>query len=159
MIKRSELVLLTTIVTLGLTIGAGAYAQREDGILSLDSDGDGRVSRDEFRLPEKRRGAGMLTRADTDGDGIVTRAEVEAATSEQSDQRRDRMLQGFDGMDADGNGVVTPEELTGAAFSRVDGDGDGFVTQAEAESMRDARAARKKENKGKGKGKDRDSEA
>lgn len=157
MTRRSEFVLLTTIVTLGLTIGCGAYAHPGDGILSLDSDGDGRVSRDEFRLPEKRKGHGMFTRADADGDGTVMRAEVEGAVSGQSDQRRDRMLQGFDGMDADGNGAVTREEITGAAFSRVDADGDGFVTEAEAEAMRDAHATRKKESKGNGRG--RDSEA
>lgn len=114
------------------------------GILQLDSDGDGRVSRDEFQPPQHRR-EGPFERADSDGDGIVSRDELIATIDDSADEReqrmRERAIQRFDEADADGNGVVTPEERLGLAFSRADADGDGFVTEEEAEAMHANRKA------------------
>lgn len=108
------------------------------GILQLDSDGDGRVSRVEFQPPQHRRG-GPFERADSDGDGTVSRDDLVAAIDESADEReqrmRERAIQRFDEADADGNGVVTQEERENLAFSRADADGDGFVTEEEVEAM------------------------
>lgn len=125
-----------TIATL-MSLGAlTASAQPGGGILSLDSDGDGRVSRDEFQPPQHRRGPNLFARADADGDGTVTREELGVAIEEGRDEREQRMLGMFDEMDSDGNGVVTQIEAADHAFARVDADGDGFVTEEEANNMR-----------------------
>lgn len=122
-------------------------AQAGGGIFMLDADGDGRVTREEFRPPKERRGSGLFGRADHDGDGQVTREELESAISatsaERSERMRDHMLQMFEEMDADGSGTVTLEEATDHAFARIDTDGDGAVSQEEAKHMHGKREHRR----------------
>ena len=116
------------------------------GILSLDADGDGMVSRDEFQLPERRR-AGPFERADADGDGAVSRdeliAEIDNSAEEREDRMREHVITRFDETDLDGNGVVTQAELRDSAFSRVDANDDGFVTEEEARAMHEQRRAKR----------------
>lgn len=102
------------------------------GVIHMDQDGDGRISREEFRPPEEPRGHGGFLRADSDGDGAVTLAEVEAAMQERIDRMRERMTAGFTAMDSDGDGRVTRDEMAEHAFSRLDADGDGYITEQEA---------------------------
>ncbi|MEM1190803.1 MAG: EF-hand domain-containing protein [Pseudomonadota bacterium] len=102
-------------------------AERRSPFADLDLDADGLVSREEFQLPEERRGPRFME-ADADGDGAVSRLELEEAT----DQRQDEILQRFDSIDTDGNGVVTRLEFTDHAFDRLDADDDGFISMEEA---------------------------
>lgn len=139
-------------VVMALCLGTSvAYAEHPGGILQLDSDGDGVVSREEFRPPERRRGPGLFERADLDGDGSVTRDEVGLAIDEGAEERQERMrthmLRMFDEMDENGNGVVTEEEARDHAFARVDADGDGFVTEAEAEALREERRGKREQRR------------
>ena len=133
-----------TTAALGAALITGStalQAQPPRGILTLDSDGDGRVSREEFRLPDRRPAPKMLHDADVDGDGEISRDEVQSMLGDAPQERADRVLGQFDRMDADGNGVVSRQELTGHAFARLDSDGDGFVTEEEARTMHQRRRA------------------
>jgi hypothetical protein len=137
---------------------AGSLAQAQPpggGLLRMDADGDGQISREEFRPPEDRAGMGPFKRADADGDGAVTREEMNAAGAEHAQQMQAKMTARFNAMDADGNGVVTGEEAANHAFARMDADGDGFVTQEEARAAHDGKGRGKGHGKGKGKGQGR----
>lgn len=134
---------------------AGSLAQAQPpggGLLRMDSDGDGQISREEFRPPEDRAGMGPFKRADADGDGAVSREELDAAGEEHAQQMQARMTARFNAMDSDGNGVVTGEEAANHAFTRMDADGDGFVTEEEARAARDGMRRGKGHGRGHGKG-------
>lgn len=124
-----------------LLLGAGlAWSQPPgEGLMRMDSDGDGRISREEFKPPAERRGRGPFARFDDNDDGMVTRAEMEAGVTAQAERMREEVLTQFDRMDVDGNGVVTMDEAAGHAFTRLDSDGDGYVTAEEAAAMPDRR--------------------
>lgn len=134
------------------SVTAMTNAQPGGGLMRLDADGDGRVSRDEFRLPE--RGGRMFGRSDLNGDGTVTRDEVmqslEDARNDEtrSDARQDKVLARFDAVDTDGNGVMTTEEARLATFMRLDADGDSFITDDEARAARDRRHRMRNERPG-----------
>lgn len=132
-------ILLIVSTALLLSLGVSVSAQPGGGILRMDSDGDGRVSPEEFSLPEQHRGPKMLARSDMDDDGAVTRDEMEASIEAAAQERQARRLAKFDDMDADGNGVVTQDEAQVHAFSSIDADGDGYLTEEEARAMREKR--------------------
>jgi Ca2+-binding EF-hand superfamily protein len=144
--KTFSMIAVTTIALASFA----SLAQAQKGILSLDTDGDGKVSSDEFRAPEDRRGPRLFERADADGDGVVSRDEMQSAVdaAEQKKQRmQSQMMERFDEMDADGNGMVTDAEAKAYAFQRADADGDGFVTEAEARAMHEQRKQMQKQRK------------
>ncbi len=96
----------------------------------LDTDGDGRVTREEAA---SHRGA-MFGRADTDGDGAVSEAEFIEAGKKRVEARLKRH---FARLDDDGDGAITPDEFGGRRghfFDRMDADGDGVVTLDEAKA-------------------------
>jgi Ca2+-binding EF-hand superfamily protein len=118
------------------SLATHSLAQPGMGITRMDQDGDGRISREEFRPPESPRGRGPMADADTDGDGVVSRAEMDAALeariADRTAEMREHMSGMFDAMDRDGNGLVTREEMQQHAFDRLDADGDGYITEDEA---------------------------
>lgn len=129
-----------------MLFGLMAAAQPPGGVLRLDSDGDGQVSRDEFRPPSRRGGPSMFERADGNGDGAVTRDELQTAIDagrNEQEQKREYRLQMFDSMDADGNGVVEQSEAQDYVFNRADSNGDGFITDDEARAMHEQRDRRR----------------
>ena len=75
----------------------GARGEAPRGMMQrIDTDGDGRITLEEFKVPQERRFA-ML---DADGDGVITPEEFSA-----------RPMARFAERDADGNGVLEGEEL------------------------------------------------
>jgi Ca2+-binding EF-hand superfamily protein len=89
----------------------------------FDADGDGRVTRAEIdaALDERR------TRFDADGDGALNLEEFEPAWLEMA---RPRMVDRFQALDADGDGVVTDVEVAQRVdrmMMRADVDGDGAI--------------------------------
>lgn len=119
-----------------------------DRLAALDTDGDGAVSRAEIDAAL----AEAFARADSDGDGAVTRAELQAHHSAEREQRRaDGQRDHFDRADANGDGVLGPDEFGArmtAMFERVDADGDGLVTAEEREEMKQEMRQKMRERRG-----------
>jgi hypothetical protein len=113
--------------------GAGGGGGAEGGgisdlwsmLLSLfDTDGDGKISPEEFK-------AGMA-KLDTDGDGKLSKDELVAGG--MSEEQADQMMTA---MDADGDGAISLEGADGEAseldtfVTELNADGDSEITEAE----------------------------
>ena len=98
----------------------------------LDTDGDGRLGTDEVQTALGERHAAF----DADGDGTLALAEFQALHAEFT---RPLMVDRFQFLDDDGDGAVTPEEMT-RPFARMmrwmDTDGDGAIAPGEMRGRR-----------------------
>jgi Ca2+-binding EF-hand superfamily protein len=122
---------------------AGAGLRQRFG--AMDTDGDGKLSRAEFRGP-----APLFDRLDADKDGFVSREEVARGLPGPATPARPAPGQlgpRFKAMDKDGDGKVSRDEFTGrpAMFRRLDADNDGFITAEEVRAFARANAAAKGE--------------
>jgi hypothetical protein len=95
------------------------YLSRQAGrITAADTDGDGKVSKAEYLAQMSRGGRGnperMFDRMDTNHDGFLDKGEITAA-----------LTQRFQRMDANDDGVVTPEERMAMRGNRRGGGGGG----------------------------------
>ncbi len=129
------LVRLSLVVVLGCLPAAVAVAQPPmeaspaEIVKRADADGDGKVSRDEFIKARTTALEQAFARMDTDGDGKLDEKEVETGAAQaramapagrggfrrpdaDRPQRPGAMAeQGFDRMDADGDGKLSKEEF------------------------------------------------
>lgn len=99
----------------------------------LDTDGDGRISRDEHLS----RVHGMFDRMDADHDGLVTVEEMDAVRNELHGQGRTSSQVELSKVDTDGDNKLSQEEhskSTQVEFERMDGDHDGYLTVTELET-------------------------
>lgn len=118
---------------LGMCAGS-AYAQGADP--ARDSDGDGRVSLEEFTAAEN---AAMLGRLDTDGDGRISRDEMAPILDRapEGSDREGRLQRMWDRSDTNGDGFIDQAELDAGAkqrFDRRDANKDGWLTGDELSS-------------------------
>jgi Ca2+-binding EF-hand superfamily protein len=98
---------------------------------SIDKNGDGKISRDEFPGPPQ-----FFDRVDANGDGFLT--EEEMGRMRQGPGNRPRLGDNLvKQLDADQNGKVSQEEFAKIidAFSRLDRDGDGWLTNEEMNGL------------------------
>jgi Ca2+-binding EF-hand superfamily protein len=109
----------------------------------MDTNGDGAISRDEWRGP-----AQFFDRMDQDGDGVISAKEIEGMSSragrgqEQAGQRPGgRSGLQPDAMDSDKDGKISEKEL-GEWFEKSDKNGDGFVDKDEWAAASTGRALR-----------------
>ncbi len=94
-------------------------------IENFDTDKDGKLTQSEV---DKAR-AGRLAKFDTDKDGRLSLKEYEALWL---DAMRERMVDRFQHLDADGDGRVTAEEFAkplASIVARLDRDDDGSLTR------------------------------
>ncbi len=104
----------------------------------LDTDGDGRITREELEAKRLERIRSM----DPDGDGFITLEEMKTRAGEEARKRAEAMAERmFTELDADKDGKISAAEALGARmagpqgmerlFDRVDADDDGAVSKAE----------------------------
>jgi Ca2+-binding EF-hand superfamily protein len=125
--RIQKLILITSLITLSTALVAEPKGHGKRMFDRVDSDGDGYVSFEEFKVPPRER----RRKADLDGDGEVTREEVSQHIAERNDEMTERANQHFAKMDLNGDDVVTREEAKQAAFYRMDEDQDGVLSPAE----------------------------
>ena len=107
-----------------------------NAVKQMDTNDDGAISFDEFRIPEGRDTPEMRM-MDANRDGELSREEV----GNMASQRAEEALARFDDMDANGDGVITQSERRRSAFNRMDRDGDGQIIKSE---FREARKDRRR---------------
>ncbi len=92
----------------------------------FDSDGDGKVSVDEFP-----GSIDHFNQMDSDGDGYISASEAPQGPPADAPPRGKGG--GFDNDDADQDGRVSLEEFSGPEemFNDMDTDGDGYITRSE----------------------------
>lgn len=104
--------------------GGGALAAR---LKSMDKNGDGRISRDEFTGPAPR-----FDKIDADHDGFATLPEFRQFTARAAVPGQAALAR-FEAIDKDKDGKLSREEFPGPKplFDRLDADQDGSLTRTE----------------------------
>lgn len=103
----------------------------EKMISHLDTDGDGLISFEEFKVPDHRRRGYGLGDADSDGDGNISRAEMEAQLNGHLEAITAKAEARFTHADQNGDDFVTPDERKQVAFEMIDANGDGYLSPEE----------------------------
>jgi len=110
---------------------------KDDKFKMMDTDGDGKISRDEYAAGSKK----MFDKMDADKNGKVTAAEMEAhhqqMTGKKAGQTEMTTTEKIKMVDSNGDGELTVEEFeTGAKtmFDKMDTNHDGYLTRAELEA-------------------------
>lgn len=124
-------------------VSAQAGSAQTDGIRprcvdrfnSLDKNGDGVVTMDEFSAPKPVGDPSKVFKSlDANGDGVVSQSEFESKS-----HGRPNAAQAFKARDVDGDGVISEDEFATArqrrspddVFQKRDVNGDGQLTQDE----------------------------
>jgi Ca2+-binding EF-hand superfamily protein len=100
---------------------------------SMDTDGDGRISRAEHAASAKK----MFDKMDANHDGIVTAAEMDAFHAMKTDKPGKDGMSSADkikAMDTNGDGQLSQAEHeagSDAMFTKMDTNNDGFLSPAE----------------------------
>ena len=130
--------ILPLLLLSSLALGQGQGGRDPwERLARFDEDGDGKVSRDEFRGPER-----FFDRMDADKDGFVTKEEAQNMRRGRGDRQRGRgadML--LRRMDTDGDGAVSKQEWE-VFFKQADENGDEILQAEELRAAASGRAMR-----------------
>jgi Ca2+-binding EF-hand superfamily protein len=106
---------------------------------SMDTDGDGRISRAEHAAGAKK----TFDKMDANHDGIVTAAEMDASHDMKTDKPEKKGMSSADkikALDANGDGKLSRAEHeagSDAMFTKMDANNDGFLSPAECTAGHD----------------------
>ncbi len=104
----------------------------EERFATLDADGDGSVTIEEFEAAVRK----PFEEADTNGDGMLSREELAAMLAEKQSNRMEKMLDRMMSRDENDDGMLSAEELAGKRspskmFEHMDDNDDGMLTLEE----------------------------
>jgi Ca2+-binding EF-hand superfamily protein len=127
--RHKEMSMLTKVGLVMTAALAGSVAMAQP---PRDTDGDGRISREEFmRLSEER-----FLRLDANADGYLSQDELRAMRNSMRGGTRGTEM--FRGLDTDGDGALSLAELqarrpemSAERFNELDRNGDGLLTPDE----------------------------
>lgn len=152
---KTPILIIAMTMAAGLTItDAAAQAREPMDFATLDADGNGQITLEDFEATRAARFAEI----DGDGDGALSEAELMAHAQAQANDRAAQMAtRMIDRMDANDDGVLQPEEMQDARgdglarrFDRLDADEDGAISEDEFQAARDDRGERHHGGKGNG---------
>jgi hypothetical protein len=110
------------------------------GVMRADTNGDGKVSRDEAAALHDKAQGEWFARTDTDKDGFLTQEEIRQARASRHYSRGDmkeRMDQRFKEADANGDGQISLDEAQAKMpklaerFTTLDADKNGLLSRDE----------------------------
>lgn len=110
-------------------MGPGAGFMLDLAYSALDSDKDGKVTREEFEKNHPKKNA--IHPADANKDGTITLEEAQDAAAKKA---RERAALAFKRLDSNGDGKFTPEEaktMRDTAFNAIDANKDGALSKDE----------------------------
>ena len=121
---------------------AAAPGRHHDGFAQWDTNGDGRISREEAQAAGAAMALKRFDRVDLNKDGVVTRDEVQQARADHSAALQQKFEARFKAADTNGAGGLSKAEMTAAFprlarhFDRLDTNKDGIVTLDEVQVAR-----------------------
>jgi Ca2+-binding EF-hand superfamily protein len=101
----------------------------EERFTAKDANKDGRLSKEEAQMPEAR-----FAKLDANQDGFITKEEFQSAKAKKAEKHAKFAARMFQKVDTDGNGKLSRAEAqahTDALFQRLDANGDKVVTKEE----------------------------
>jgi len=142
--KVSHLILGSAVAALWLSAGVAADPSAEraspgwdGGIMSADTNHDGKISRDEALAAAAKRTNAWFDKLDANKDGFVTQDEMNQARSARHDAMKTQMEDRFKMADVNGDGKLSLDEVKAKLprlaprFNELDTDHDGFLSPEE----------------------------
>ena len=140
--------------------GSDGPANAQQLFQKIDTDGDGRITKDEMKASAPKGGSrpgpsidSLFSQIDTDGDGGIDETENQAFLESAKSRRHGppdaagMARKMFEKADSNGDGKITKEELEAALprhdssealerlFTNADSDEDGAISQSELEAQ------------------------
>jgi len=109
-----------------------------------DANGDGSVTRDEAQAKGSEKAAQSFDRLDTNKDGVLTKVEL----AELKEGAREGMVERLKAADVNGDGSLSRDEVKdmprlSKGFDRLDANKDGLISPEELQAMKSQMGGRR----------------